>query len=95
METITDTTILDNIVDQLKDNGGKAYATYDEGDILIYASVIWIGHEVRNVIDGFLEGVYFEVDGFKDLQVDAWLKDEPVNVDIKYIETNLNQFINF
>lgn len=89
MTTITDTTILDNIIEQLQDHEGKAYASYDEGETLIYASVVWQGHNVRNVIDGYLEGVYFEVDGFVDLTVDAWVGDTPAKVDMDYLRNNL------
>lgn len=41
-------------------------------------------------IDGcsYLEGIYTEVVGFDDLQVDAWVGDEKVDV-YDYIEQNL------
>ena len=96
MKTITDTTILDAIIKNLTeewDNEGKSYATYEDGDIYIEASVQWLINYSENwiTIDGrrYLEGTYTDVDGFDDLQVDAWIGDEKVDIDIDYIEKNL------
>lgn len=93
--TITDKAILDDIIEQLRDEDseGKAFANYDEGNIYIDAYVRWTGHESENwiTIDGasYLEGVYFEIDGYQDLEVSAWVDDEPASVDLDYIENNL------
>lgn len=96
MKTITDTTILDEIIKNLTkewDNEGKSYATYEDEDIYIEASVQWLINYSENwiTIDGrrYLEGTYTDVDGFDDLQVDAWIGDEKVDIDIDYIEKNL------
>ena len=96
MKTITDTTILDAIIKNLTkkwDNEGKSYATYEDGDIHIEASVQWLINYSDNwiTIDGrrYFEGTYIDVDGFDDLQVDAWIGDEKVDIDIDYIEKNL------
>lgn len=96
MKTITDTTILDAIIKNLTeewDNEGKSYATYEDEDIYIEASVQWLINYSENwiTIDGrrYLEGTYTDVDGFDDLQVDAWIGDEKVDIDIDYIEKNL------
>ena len=95
MKTITDTTILDAIIKNLTegwDNEGKSYATYEDEDIYIEASVQWDIRESENWIniDGcsYLEGTYDEVVGFSDLEVDAWVGDEKVDV-YDYIEQNL------
>lgn len=98
MKTITDTTILDAIIKILTeewDNEGKSYASYEdeEQDIYIEASVQWLINYSENwiTIDGrrYLEGTYTDVDGFDDLQVDAWIGEEKVDVDIDYIKKNL------
>lgn len=97
MKTITDKTILDAIIKSLTeewDNEGKSYASYEdeEQDIYIEASVQWLINYSENwiTIDGcsYLEGTYDEVIGFDDLQVDAWVGDEKVDV-YDYIEQNL------
>lgn len=93
--TITDKAILDDIIEQLmdEDNEGNAYANYDDGNTYIDAYVRWTGHETENwiTIDGasYLEGIYFEVDGYRDLEVSAWVDDEPANVDLNYITEKL------
>lgn len=98
MKQITDTTILDAIIKNLTkgwDNEGKSYASYEdeEQDIYIEASVQWLINYSENwiTIDGrrYHEGTYTDVDGFDDLQVDAWIGDEKVDIDIDYIEKNL------
>lgn len=98
MKQITDKTILDAIIKSLTeewDNEGKSYASYEdeEQDIYIEASVQWLINYSENwiTIDGrrYLEGTYTDVDGFDDLQVDAWIGDEKVDIDIDYIEKNL------
>ena len=97
MATITNTEILDNIIEQLQSdcvyNDSKAFASYDENDILIEASVQWVGRYYENWInvDGvrYYEGVYQEINGYTDLMVDAWIDGEPVSVDLEYIERHL------
>lgn len=98
MKKITDKEILDAIIKNLTeewDNEGKSYASYedDDKDIYIEASVQWLINYSENwiTIDGrrYLEGTYTDVDGFDDLQVDAWVGDEKAEVDIDYIEKNL------
>ena len=96
MKQITDTTILDAIIKDLTkewDNEGKSYASYEDEDIYIEASVQWLINYSENwiTIDGrrYLEGTYTDVDGFDDLEVDAWIGDEKVDIDIDYIEKNL------
>lgn len=88
--------ILDNIVEQLCESDTdwdcKTYATYNDDDIYIDASVKWDVESSKNyvTIDGcsYLEGIYTEVVGFDDLQVDAWVGDEKVDI-YDYIEQNL------
>ena len=98
MKTITDTTILDDIIKNLTeewDNEGKSYASYEDEEqgIYIEASVQWFISYSENWIniDGhhYLEGTYTDVYGFDDLQVDAWIGEEKAEVDIEYIEKNL------
>lgn len=99
MKTITDTKILDNIIDQLvngEDEGyGKVYANYEDEDTGIYidASVVWDIRESENwiTIDGrsYYEGTYTDVYGWDDLEVDAWIGEEKAEVDLDYIEKNL------
>ena len=91
-----DKEILDNIVEQLCESDTstncKTYATYNDDDIYIDASVKWDVVSSKNyvTIDGvsYLEGIYTEVVGFDDLQVDAWVGDEKVDI-YDYIEQNL------
>lgn len=87
--------ILDNIVEQLcegREWDNVSTAHYDENDIYIDASVKWDVESSKNyvTIDGcsYLEGIYTEVVGFDDLQVDAYVGDEKVDV-YDYIEQNL------
>lgn len=99
MKTITDTKILDNIIDQLvngEDEGyGKVCANYEDEDTGIYidASVVWDirGEENWITIDGrrYYEGTYYTVYGWDDLEVDAWIGEERAEVDLDYIEKNL------
>ena len=99
MKKITDKTILDEIIKQLDyknaEEGGKVWASYenDDKDIYIEASVQWLINYSENwiTIDGrrYFEGTYIDVDGFDDLQVDAWIGDKKVDIDIDYIEKNL------
>ena len=100
MKKITDKTILDNIIKQLEsgetDMDGRSYATYEDADkdIYIEASVVWDIRESENwiTIDGrsYYEGTYTEVYGWDDLEVDAWIGEEKVDIDIDYIETHLH-----
>lgn len=39
--------------------------------------------------DGYLEGEYEEIEGWQDLEIDAYIGDRPVEVDMGYIEDNL------
>ena len=99
MKQITDKTILDDIIKQLEsgetDMDGRSYATYEDADkdIYIEASVVWDIRESENwiTIDGrsYYEGTYTEVYGWDDLEVDAWIGEEKVDIDIDYIEQNL------
>lgn len=97
MKTITDTKILDNIIDQLASNdtdlNNKSHAVYEDEDIYIEASVVWDIRESENwiTIDGrsYYEGTYTDVYGWDDLEVDAWIGDEKVDIDYDYIEKNL------
>ena len=100
MKQITDKTILDDIIKQLEsgetDMDGRSYATYEDADkdIYIEASVVWDIRESENwiTIDGrsYYEGTYTEVYGWDDLEVDAWIGEEKVDIDIDYIETHLH-----
>ena len=99
MKTITDTKILDIIIDQLASNdtdlNNKSHAVYEDEDkdIYIEASVVWDIRESENwiTIDGrsYNEGTYTDVYGWDDLEVDAWIGDEKVGIDYDYIEKNL------
>lgn len=99
MKTITDTKILDIIIDQLASNdtdlNNKSHAVYEDEDkdIYIEASVVWDIRESENwiTIDGrsYYEGTYTDVYGWDDLEVDAWIGDEKVGIDYDYIEKNL------
>lgn len=99
MKKITDTTILDEIIKQLDyknaEEGGKVWASYENNDkdIYIEASVVWDISWSENWIniDGrhYLEGTYTDVYGFDDLQVDAWIGDKKVDIDIDYIKNKL------
>ena len=94
-ETITDTAILDDIIRQLEqgdtDWDCRSHALYEdeESGIYIEASVRWIIRTYSNYIDGYLEGEYEEIEGWQDLEIDAYIGDRPVEVDIGYIEENL------
>ena len=91
--TITNREILDDIIRQLQnddmDLDHRTFANYDDGDIYIEACVKWTIRSYYNYIDGYLEGVYDEVDGWEDLEIDAWVGDEKADVDWEYIEDNL------
>lgn len=97
MKTITDKQILDIIIDQLASNdtdlNNKSHAVYEDEDIYIEASVVWDIRESENwiTIDGrsYYEGTYTDVYGWDDLEVDAWIGDEKVDIDYDYIEKNL------
>lgn len=99
MKQITDKEILDNIIKQLDcknaDNNGKVSISYEDldKDIYIEASVVWdLGWSENWInIDGhhYLEGTYTDVYGWDDLEVDAWIGEEKVDVDYDYIEQNL------
>ena len=99
MKTITDKAILDEIIKGLDckkaDNNGKVSISYEDldKDIYIEASVVWDIRESENwiTIDGrsYYEGTYTDVYGWDDLEVDAWIGDEKVDVDYDYIEQNL------
>ena len=92
---ITDTNILNNIIRQLEEGNTdfdcRSHALYEdeENGIYIEASVKWIVETYSNYIDGYLEGVYDEVTGWQDLEVDAYIGDEKAEVDVGYIEANL------
>ena len=98
MKTITDKAILDTIINQLcdgdTDSQCKSYAHFEDEDKGIYidACVVWNIESSPNyiTIDGcsYLEGIYTEVTGFSDLEVDAWVGDEKVDI-YDYIEQNL------
>lgn len=100
MKTITDKAILDTIINQLfdgdTDSNCKSYASYEDEDkdIYIEASVQWDIRESENWIniDGrsYYEGTYTDVCGWDDLQVDAWIGDEKVDIDYGYIEKRLS-----
>ena len=99
--TITNTEILDKVIQQLQhnwtDSQGKAYADYItdfEGKTLqIEATVKWYWHTYSNyvTIDGvrYHESDYDYKDDFSDLEIEAWLDGEPIKVDEAYIESNL------
>lgn len=97
MKTITDKATLDEIIKQLDcknaDINGKSHAVYEDEDIYIEASVVWDIRESENwiTIDGrsYYEGTYTDVYGWDDLEVDAWIGDEKVDIDYDYIEKNL------
>lgn len=88
---------LDIIVDAFCDcdihDGGVIYAYIDEGDLYVDAIAKLYGSENRNyiTIDGasYLEGIYHEVEGVRDLEVDAWLNDQKVDVDLDYIRKEI------
>lgn len=94
-KTITDTAILDDIIRQLEqgdtDWDCRSHALYEDEDngIYIEASVRWKIRTYSNFIDGYLEGEYEEIEGWQDLEIDAYIGDQPVEVDIGYIEDNL------
>lgn len=95
MKTTIDKEILDSIVEQLCESrewDNVSFANYDENGIYIDASVKWDIRQYNNyvTIDGvsYLEGVYTETIGFSDLEVDAWVGDEKVDM-YDYIEQNL------
>lgn len=93
--TITDTAILDDIIRQLEqgntDFDCRSHALYedDENGIYIEASVRWKIRTYSNFIDGYLEGEYEEIEGWQDLEIDAYIGDEKAEVDVGYIEDNL------
>lgn len=99
MKTIKDKEILDEVIKGLDcknaDNNGKVSINYEDTDkdIYIEASVVWDIRESENwiTIDGrsYYEGTYTDVYGWEDLEVDAWIGDEKVDVDYDYIEQNL------
>ena len=99
MKTITDKAILDEIIKGLDckkaDLNNKSHAFYEDEDkdIYIEASVVWDIRESENwiTIDGrsYYEGTYTDVCGWDDLEVDAWIGDEKVDIDYDYIEKNL------
>jgi hypothetical protein len=99
MKTITDKATLDEIIKQLDrknaDINGKTSISYEDPDkdIYIEASVVWDIRESENwiTIDGrsYYEGTYTDVYGWDDLEVDAWIGDEKVDIDYDYIEQNL------
>ena len=99
MKTIKDKEILDEIIKELDckkaDNNGKTSISYEDPDkdIYIEASVVWDIRESENwiTIDGrsYFEGTYTDVYGWDDLEVDAWIGDEKVDIDYDYIEKNL------
>lgn len=92
-KTITDTAILDDIIRQLEqgdtDWDCRSHALYEDEDIYIEASVRWIIRTYSNYIDGYFEGEYEEIEGWQDLEVDAYIGDRPVEVDMGYIADNL------
>ena len=99
MKTITDKAILDEIIKQLDcknaDINGKTSISYEvpDKDIYIEASVVWDIREYENWITfegrSYYEGTYSDVYGWDDLEVDAWIGDEKVDIDYDYIEKNL------
>ena len=93
---ITDTDILDDIIRQLEqddtDLKGRAYAHYEDSEgVYIDASVRWKVESYSNYIDGYLEGIYTEVTGWEDLEVEAWVGDDPAEVDEDYICKRLDK----
>ena len=95
METITDPTILNNIIRQLEEGKTdwdcRSHALYEdeESGIYVEASVRWIIKTYSNYIDGYLEGEYDEVTGWEDLEVDAYIGDEKAEINEEYIYNNL------
>lgn len=99
MKQIKDKAILDEIIKGLDckkaDINGKTSISYEDPDkdIYIEASVVWDIRESENwiTIDGrsYYEGTYTDVYGWDDLEVDAWIGDEKVDIDYDYIEKNL------
>ena len=93
---ISNPAILDDIIRQLGDStndmsDGRTYANYDDGNIYIDASVRWLYSHYDNYIDGYLEGTYEEVEGWDDLNIEAWVGDDPAEVDEDYICKKLDK----
>ena len=88
---ITNPDILDDIIRQLCDStndmfDGRTHAHYEDSEgVYIDASVRWIVESYPNYIDGYLEGTYEEVEGWDDLNIEAWVGDDPAEVDEDYI----------
>ena len=95
METITDTAILDDIIRQLEqgdtDWDCRSHALYEdeENGIYIEASVRWIIKTYSNYIDGYLEGEYDVIEGWQDLEVDAYIGEAKAEINEEYIYNNL------
>ncbi len=91
----TDRVILDDIIKQLETNptdfGMRSHASYIDKDRLIkvIASVKWIVVTYSNYIDGYLEGEYDFYEDWDDLQVEASIDGEFVEIDEDYLNEHL------
>jgi hypothetical protein len=104
MKTITDTTILDDVVEQLCSTDttcdGVAFVNLEnlDKDIYVEGSVKWLGGFVDHFItlDGrdYLDFTEFERHDFTDLELTAWIGQEEAELDIAYIENALENSLN-
>ena len=104
MKTITDTTILDDVVEQLCSTDttceGVAFFNLEnlDKDIYVEGSVKWLCGFVDHFItlDGrdYLDFTEFERHDFTDLELTAWIGQEEAELDTAYIETALQASLN-
>lgn len=103
MKKITDTTILDDVVEQLCSTDtydGIAFVNLEnlDKDIYVEGSVKWLGGFVNHFItlDGrdYLDFTEFERHDFTELELTAWIGQEEAGLDIAYIENALEASLN-
>lgn len=104
MKKITDKEILDDVVSQLCSTDttfeGVAFVNLEnlDKDIYVEGSVKWLGGFVDHFItlDGrdYLDFTEFERHDFTELELNAWIGQEEVELDTDYITTALEASLN-
>lgn len=81
--------IVDKIVDTIMRHEGDEYITIENGDLYVTAAIEYDIDSYDNYItvDGrrYFEGHYDTVDGVHSVDVEAWLGEEPIDIDNEYV----------
>lgn len=87
--------IVDKIVDVILHNEGDEYITFEDGDLYVTGAIEYDIDSYDNYItvDGrrYFEGHHDTIDGVHSVDVEAWLGEEPIEIDNEYVLYKIQQ----